>query len=115
MGALMLFLAGCRKEEAKPEVPASSPQSYMNDPKFMGELKKQRDERQQVMREHFKAFNAYKAAVASDPNCEKPETKALRAKLDELERRNKELRAQTFATVRERITPPRPASGEPKK
>ena len=41
-GALMLFLAGCRKEEAKPETPASSPQSYMKDPVFRKQLKDRR-------------------------------------------------------------------------
>ena len=35
MGLVALSLAGCRKEEeAKPEIPASSPESYMNDKAF---------------------------------------------------------------------------------
>ena len=48
-GALALFLAGCRKEEAKPEIPASSPASYMNDTNFMGRLSADRRERQKLL------------------------------------------------------------------
>ena len=39
MGLLVLFLTGCRKEEAKPEIPASSPASYMKDKAFRKGLK----------------------------------------------------------------------------
>ena len=114
-GALMLFLAGCRKEEAKaPETPASSPESYMKDKAFLGKLAEQKSARERVMREHVKAFKAYQAAVAADPKCEKAETKALRDRVDELERRYKDLREKTFSTVRARITPPRPAGGPEK-
>ena len=49
MGALVLFLAGCRKEEAKPEIPASSPASYMNDRKFIGELAAERAEQSRLI------------------------------------------------------------------
>ena len=51
MGLLVLFLAGCRKEEAKPEVPASSPASYMNDPVFRKQLEEKRHELSAIVAE----------------------------------------------------------------
>ena len=42
MGMSLIFLAGCRKEE--PEIPASSPESYMKDPAFIKQLEEKRHE-----------------------------------------------------------------------
>ena len=51
MGVLSLVLAGCRKEEKKPETPASSPASYMRDPVFRGKLAAERKEHVRLTQE----------------------------------------------------------------
>ena len=51
MGLALLFLAGCRKEEKAPEVPASSPASYMNDPVFRKQLEEKRHELSAIVAE----------------------------------------------------------------
>ena len=54
MGAVALFLAGCRKEEKTPAVPAipsSAPASYMNDPVFRKQLSDKRKELQAIVKE----------------------------------------------------------------
>lgn len=107
MGMFVLCLAGCRKEEKKPEVPASSPQSYMNDKAFMGELKAQKDERRQTMARYMKARKAYEAALKGDAKCEQPETQELKKKMEAIEDEYQAQRRKTLATVRERIAPER--------
>ena len=113
MGVLMLFLAGCRKEEAKPEIPASSPQSYMNDKAFMGELKAQKEERQRTMARYMKARAAYEAALKADEKCERPETQDLKRKMESIEDEYQAQRRKTLATVRERIMPRRGEATSP--
>ena len=49
MGALALFLAGCRKDEKK-QVDPSSPASYVHDRKFMGTLAAERAKHSDLMR-----------------------------------------------------------------
>lgn len=51
MGIVLLFLAGCRKEEKEPEIPASSPESYMKDPAFLKALEAKRHELSQIVAE----------------------------------------------------------------
>lgn len=51
MGVLSLVLPGCRKEEKKPEIPASSPASYMNDPVFRKQVSDKRKELQTIVKE----------------------------------------------------------------
>ncbi len=51
MGIVLLFLAGCRKEEKAPEIPASSPESYMKDPAFLKALEAKRHELSQIVAE----------------------------------------------------------------
>ena len=109
-GALVLFLAGCRKEEAKPETPASSPQSYMNDKAFMGKLEEKRKARASTMARHAKAWAAYKEALKADPKGEKPETKELLKKAEEIRREYEAQRAEAMRIVRERITPEKKVS-----
>ena len=111
MGVLSSVLTGCRKEEAKPEIPASSPQSYMNDKAFMGELKAQKDERRQTMARYMKARAAYEAALKGDAKCEKPETQDLKKKMEAIEDEYQAQRRKTLKTVRERITPGRSGKG----
>ena len=120
MGALMLSLAGCRKEEAKPVDP-SSPASYVHDKKFMGSLAAERAEqsrlivaRNEIARKMVAMIEAKKAEMKTD------DLKAVRAELEkdaswrelhtqctnanaQVERQRKEL----LGKVRERITPKR--------
>ena len=51
MGLLSFVLPGCRKEEKAPEVPASSPVSYMNDPVFRKQISDKRKELQAIVAE----------------------------------------------------------------
>ena len=51
MGIVLLFLAGCRKEGKEPEIPASSPESYMKDPAFLKALEAKRHELSQIVAE----------------------------------------------------------------
>lgn len=104
-GALVLCLAGCRKEEEKPEVPASSPQSYMNDKAFMGKLKEKRKARASTMARHAKAWAAYQEALKADPKGEKPETKELLKKAEAIRREYEAQRAEAMKIVGERLTP----------
>ena len=107
MGALVLSLSGCRKEEAKPETPASSPQSYMNDKAFMGKLEEKRKARASTMARHAKAWAAYKEALKADPKGEKPETKELLKKAEEIRLEYEAQRAEAMRIVRDRLTPVR--------
>ena len=109
-GALMLFLAGCRKEEAKPETPASSPASYMNDPVFRKQLSDKRkelsaivaerkplaDRMQELVKEHGEDLAALQKI---------PEWNELYRKVTALNKKYEEVRARQLKVVRERITP----------
>ena len=104
---VLLCLAGCRKEEAKPETPASSPASYMKDKAFRKGLKAAREERaelaeawERVGRE-MRAIEAAKGAAAKDD----PEWLSLKARLDDLEQAVRENRAKALKAVRDRISP----------
>ena len=105
MGLALLFLAGCRKEEEAPEVPAYAPQSYMKDKAFMGEMKAQKRERRLTMKRYMEARAAYEAALKGDEKCEKPETQDLKRKMESIEDEYQAQRRKTLKTVRERITP----------
>ena len=51
VGLGLLFFALCRRAEQAPEIPASSPKSYMNDPAFMKQLDDKRKELQAIVNE----------------------------------------------------------------
>ena len=112
MGALVLSLAGCRKEEAKPEIPASSPASYMNDPVFRKQLSDKRkelsaivaerkplaDRMQELVKEHGEDLAALQKI---------PEWNDLYRKVTALNKRYEEVRARQLKVVRERLAPGR--------
>ena len=117
----MLFLAGCRKEEKKPEIPASSPASYMNDKAFRRTLEERRkvaysigadrakvEERLNEMRRIIgdklgtKDRAAIESALAGNA-----EWKELQARAKELDAAFERQRKETLGIVRERITPKR--------
>lgn len=118
MGALLLSLAGCRKEEEKPVDP-SSPASYVHDKEFMGSLATARAEqgrliqsRNEIARQMVAMIEAKKAEMKTD------DLKAVRAELEkdaawrelhaactnanaQVESQRREL----LGKVRERLTP----------
>ena len=110
MGALMLFLAGCRKEEAKPAIPASSPASYMNDPVFRKQLEEKRKELQAIVAERKPLADRMQALVKEHGEnlaaLQKiPEWNELHKKVVALNARYEEVRKRQLKVVRERITP----------
>lgn len=109
-GALVLCLAGCRKEEAKPEIPASSPQSYMNDPVFRKQLSDKRKELSAIVAERKPLADRMQALVKEHGEdlaaLQKiPEWNELHAKVTALNAKYEEVRARQLKAVRERITP----------
>ena len=110
MGASMLFLAGCRKEETKPDIPASSPASYMNDPVFRKQLSEKRKELQAIVAERKPLADRMQELVK-----EHGEDLSALQKIDEwndlykkvtaLNKKYEEVRARQLKVVRERIKP----------
>ena len=81
-GMLLVVLAGCRKEEAKPVDP-SSPASYLHDKEFMGSLAVARTEqgrliqsRNEIARKMVAMIEAKKAEMKTD------DLKAVKAELE---------------------------------
>ena len=97
----MYLISGCGKDE--PQIDPASPQSYMHDKQFMQRLEDQEKAKRNLMVEFSKVNAEYKAAKAKDPEGEA--TKALKARVDALEKEYVRLRTETQAIVRERITP----------
>ena len=112
MGALSLVLAGCRKEEKKPETPASSPASYMNDPVFRKQLADKRKELSAIVAERKPLVERMEALVREHGEdlaaLQKiPEWNELHKKVVALNKKYEETRARQLKVVRERITPVR--------
>ena len=119
MGALLIVLAGCRKEEAKPEIPPSSPASYVHDGKFMGALGAERAKHSDLMRarnaiaDRMKdMIEAKKAAMKTDDlkkvkaELEKdPAWQALYVECTNANARVERHQREVFGKVRERIAP----------
>ena len=119
MGLLVLFPAGCRKEEAKPEIPASSPKSYMHDEAFRKTLADRRkvaysigadrakvEERLNEMRRIIgdKLGTKDRAAIEA-VLAENAEWQGLQAKAKELDAAFERQRKETLDIVRGRIAP----------
>ena len=109
-GALMMFLAGCRKEEAKPETPASSPASYMNDPVFRKQLEEKRSELSAIVKERKPLADRMQELVKAHGEDlaalqKVPEWNDLYKKVTALNKKYEETRARQLRIVRERITP----------
>ena len=121
MGALMLCLAGCRKEEKKPEIPASSPASYVHDKAFMGALAAERVKHSDLMRARNAIADRMKDMIeAKKAEMKTSDLKKIKAELEKdpawqtlyaectnanarVERHQREV----FGKVRERIAPAR--------
>ena len=109
-GVLALVLAGCRKEEKKPEIPASSPVSYMKDPVFRKRISEKRQELQAIIAERKPLADRMQELVREHGEdlaaLQKiPEWNELHAKVVALNKKYEEVRARQMRIVRERITP----------
>ena len=118
-GLLVLFLAGCRKEEAKPETPASSPKSYMHDEAFRKTLEDRRkvaysigadrakvEERLNEMRRIIgDKLGTKDRAKVEAALAENAEWKGLQSKAKELDAAFERHRKETMRIVRGRIAP----------
>ena len=105
----MLFLAGCRKEEKKPETPASSPASYMNDPKFREQLEVKRKDLQAIIRERAPLVQRMEELVRAHGKelsvlRKIPEWNELHAKVVALNAKYEETRKRQLRVVRDRIS-----------
>ena len=110
MGILLLFLAGCRKEEKAPEIPASSPKSYMNDPVFRKQLSDKRKELAAIVNERRPLVERMEALIKEHGQnlaaLQKiPEWNDLHKKVVELNAKYEETRARQLRIMRERINP----------
>ena len=105
----MLCLAGCRKEEKAPEIPASSPASYMKDPAFMKQVADKRKELQAIVNERNPLVERMEALIREHGQdlaaLQKiPEWNDLHKKVVELNAKYEEVRARQLKIVRERIS-----------
>ena len=109
MGFVLLFLAGCRKEEKAPEIPASSPASYMNDPVFRKQLDDKRKELQAIVNERNPLVKRMEELIREHGQdlaaLQKiPEWNELHKKVVALNAKYEEVRARQLKVVRERIS-----------
>ena len=110
MGVLSLVLPGCRKEEKKPEIPASSPASYMNDPVFRKQVSDKRKELQAIVAERKPLADRMQELVKEHGEdlaaLQKiPEWNELYKKVTALNKKYEEVRTRQLKIVRERLTP----------
>ena len=109
-GMIVLCLAGCRKEEKAPVIPASSPASYMNDPVFMKQVADKRKELQAIVAERGPLVERMEALIKEHGQdlaaLQKiPEWNDLHKKVVELNKRYEETRARQLKVVRDRLAP----------
>ena len=106
---IVLCLAGCRKEEKAPEIPASSPASYMKDPAFMKQVSDKRKELQAIVNERNPLVERMEALIKEHGQdlaaLQKiPEWNDLHKKVVELNAKYEAVRARQLKIVRERIS-----------
>ena len=109
MGVLSFVLPGCRKEEKAPEVPASSPASYMNDPEFRKQLSDKRRELQAIVKERKPLADRMQELVKEHGEdlaaLQKiPEWNDLHKKVVALNKKYEEVRARQLKIVKDRIS-----------
>ena len=109
MGLVVWFFAGCRKEEKAPELPASSPASYMNDPAFRKQVADKRKELQAIVNERNPLVKRMEALIKEHgqdlASLQKiPEWNDLHKKVVELNAKYEAVRARQLKIVRERIS-----------
>ena len=109
MGFGVLSSAGCRKEEEKPVIPASSPASYMKDPVFMGQLEEKRKELSAILAERTPLVERMEALIKEHGEdlaaLQKiDEWNDLHKKVVELNAKYESVRARQLKVLRERIS-----------
>ena len=109
-GLLLLFLAGCRKEEKAPEIPASSPASYMNDPVFRREVADKRKELQAIVNERNPLVKRMEALIKEHgqdlASLQKiPEWNDLHKKVVELNAKYEETRKRQLVIASRKMNP----------
>ena len=109
MGVLSLVLPGCRKEEKKPEIPASSPASYMNDPVFKRELEEKRKELSAIVKERKPLADRMQELVKEHGEdlaaLQKiPEWNELYKQVTALNKKYEEVRTRQLRIVKDRIS-----------
>ena len=109
-GLVVLCLAGCRKEEKAPEIPASSPASYMNDPVFRKQLSDKRKELQAIVAERAPLVARMEELVKSNREdlavLQKiPEWNDLHKKVVALNAKYEEVRQRQLKILGERLRP----------
>ena len=109
MGVLSLGLPGCRKEEKKPEIPASSPASYMNDPDFRKQVSDKRKELQAIVNERNplvarmeELVRAHGQDLAALQKID--EWNELHRKVTALNKKYEEVRSRQLKIVKDRIS-----------
>ena len=111
-GAIVLFLAGCRKEEKKPEIPASSPAVYMKDTNFMNQVSAKRKELSAIVKERAPLVKRMEELVREHGEDlaalqKLGEWNDLHKKVVALNAKFEEVRARQLKIVGERIAPAR--------
>lgn len=124
MGFVALVFTGCKRESEKSVPPPHAPESYMNDPQFVGKLAAERKEQVSLERERNAIALQMKEMV--EAMREKLKTDDLKKVRAELEKDPKWIdlhtrctnanakcvahRRATLEGVRQRLTPPKPVS-----
>ena len=108
MGMSLMFLTGCRKEK-EPEIPASSPESYMKDPAFIRQLEEKRHELSAIVAERKPLADRMQALVKEHGGdlaaLQKiPEWTNLYQKVTALNAKYQEVRRRQLKFVGKRIT-----------
>ena len=109
-GILLLFLAGCRKEEKGSEIPPNSPASYMNDPAFKRALEEKRHELSRIVAERKPLVDRMQALVREHGEdlaaLQKiPEWTNLYQKVTELNAKYQEVRKRQLKLAGDRLKP----------
>ena len=115
MGALTLVLTGCKKEPEAPEIPASSPESYMKDPVFREKLATKRKELQRIVLERKPLADRMQELVKEHgedlSKLQKiDEWNDLHKKVTALNEQYETLRKQQLTILKQRITPTKEVS-----
>ena len=110
-GLVGLCLAGCRKEEEKkaPEIPASSPASYMKDTNFLNQVAAKRKRLQAIVNERNPLVQRMEELIKEHgqdlASLQKiPEWNDLHKRVTALNAQYEEVRARQLRIVRERIS-----------